>query len=327
MSEKPLTPWVAAESNGKILCAHCDCKAGLGECCSHVASLLWAVEAGVRIRDSVTVTQKKAYWVMPHSVKDVPYSPVNKIEFLGKKRSLTSFQTLQYESGSSTSTSPCTTPRPSKSPAPELIEASLEETEEFLASLATCSKSRPGILSLVEPYASQYVPKSLDDSLPLCLSELYRPEYNIKNYKEIMEVCAECDISVSQQQAKAVELSTKSQVRSRLWFSMRTGRITASRFKAASRTDPASPSVSLIMSVCHPELCRFKTAATCWGCAHEKVARDKYVSMTSVAHNNFKIEESGLFLSTDYPFIGASPDGLVSCDCCGDGVCEIKVCQ
>ena len=79
----------------------------MGKCCSHVASLLWAVEAGVRIRDSVTVTQKKAYWVMPHSVKDVPYSPVNKIEFLGKKRSLTSFQTLQYESGSSTSTSPC----------------------------------------------------------------------------------------------------------------------------------------------------------------------------------------------------------------------------
>ena len=31
---------IAAESNRKILCAHCDCKAGLGECCSHVASLL-----------------------------------------------------------------------------------------------------------------------------------------------------------------------------------------------------------------------------------------------------------------------------------------------
>ena len=31
MSEKPLTHGVAAESNGKILCAHCDCKAGLGD--------------------------------------------------------------------------------------------------------------------------------------------------------------------------------------------------------------------------------------------------------------------------------------------------------
>ena len=61
-------------------------------------------------------------------------------------------------------------------------------------------------------------------------------------------------------------------------------------------------------------------------CARKK-AQDKYVSMTSVAHKNFKVEESGLFISTDYPFIGASLDGLVMCDCCSDGVCEIKVCH
>ena len=327
MSEKPLTPWVVAERNGKILCAHCDCKAGLGECCSHVASLLWAVEAGVRIRHSMTVTQKEAYWVMPHSVKDVPYARVKEIDFLGRKRSLTSFQTLQYQSGSSSSSSPCTTPRSSKSPAPELKEASTEETEEFFASLATCNKSRPGILSLVEPYASHYIPKSLDENLPPCLSELYRPEYRFKNYKELLEESAACNISVSQQQAKEVEVHTKSQSKSHQWFSMRTGIITASRFKAASRTDPASPSVILIMSICHPELYRFKTAATCWGCVHEKTARDKYASTISVAHKNFKVEESGLFISTDYPFIGASPDGLVTCDCCSDGVCEIKVCH
>ena len=132
MSEKQLTPWVAAGPNGKILCAHCDCKVGLGECFSHVASLLWAVEDGVRIRGSMTVTQKKAYWVMPHSVKDVPYASVKQIEFFGKKRSLTSFQTLQYQSGSSSSPSPCTTPRSSKSPAPELKEASVEKSKIFL---------------------------------------------------------------------------------------------------------------------------------------------------------------------------------------------------
>ena len=59
MSERSLTPWIIAEANGKILSTHCNCVAGLGESCSHVASLLWAVESGVRIRDSMTVTQKK----------------------------------------------------------------------------------------------------------------------------------------------------------------------------------------------------------------------------------------------------------------------------
>ena len=50
--------------------------AGFGESCSHVASLLWAIEAGVQVRDSLTVTQKKAYWVLPTSTKDVPYAPI-----------------------------------------------------------------------------------------------------------------------------------------------------------------------------------------------------------------------------------------------------------
>ena len=96
MSEKLLTPWVVAKPTGKTLCAYCDCKAGLGECCSHVASLLWAVEVGLHIQGSMMVTQKKAYRVMPHSMKDVSYDSVKQIEFLGKKRSLTSFQTVQF---------------------------------------------------------------------------------------------------------------------------------------------------------------------------------------------------------------------------------------
>ena len=50
--------------------------ARLGESCSHVATLLWAIEAGMRIRDSMTVTDKTAYWVMPVCAKDVPYSPI-----------------------------------------------------------------------------------------------------------------------------------------------------------------------------------------------------------------------------------------------------------
>ena len=51
------------------------------------------------------------------------------------------------------------------------------------------------------------------------------------------------------------------------------------------------------------------------------------VIVSSVSHHNFKVEESGLFISTEYPFVGASPDGLVTCACCSDGVCEIKVCS
>ena len=33
----------------------------------------------------MTVTQNKAYWVMPSGVKDVLYTPVKSIELLGKR--------------------------------------------------------------------------------------------------------------------------------------------------------------------------------------------------------------------------------------------------
>ncbi len=33
---------------------------------------------------------------------------------------------------------------------------------------------------------------------------------------------------------------------------------------------------------------------------------------------------SGLIINTSYPHMGASPDGLINCDCCGKGVIEIK---
>ena len=47
----------------------------------HVASLLWAIEAGFKRRDSLTVTEKKAYWVLPSAVKSVPYSRMKDIQF------------------------------------------------------------------------------------------------------------------------------------------------------------------------------------------------------------------------------------------------------
>ena len=37
-----------------------------------------------------------------------------------------------------------------------------------------------------------------------------------------------------------------------------------------------------------------------------------------------KVTASGLVLNTKYPHLGASPDGMIMCDCCGIGCLEIK---
>ena len=289
MSEKPLIPWVIAEESGKVIAGHCNCMAGLGECCSHVASLLWAVESGVRMRDSMTVTQKKAYWVIPNVVKKVPYAPVSKISFIGRK-------------GSQTQLHSSTSNPPSPSQLKDMPDITDEEVSQLFASLAKCS-SKPAILSLVEPYCSQYVPKSLDEGLPSSLSCLYTPELLNFNYGELLKHAKENTVSVSLDQIKTVEEKTRDQANSRLWFRMKSGRITASRFKSACCTKPEAPSFSLIMSVCHPETTKFKSTATHWGCKHEEVARAKYSSIMSQAHQDFSVSVCGFFINPQYPGI------------------------
>ena len=317
MSQKPLTPWVVAEESGKIITGHCDCMAGLGESCSHVASLLWAVESGVRIRDSMTVTEKKAYWVIPSSVKEVPYAPVRLINFEGRKGSLAKL------------TSPQSSPSSSSQPPSALARVAKPTSTEkakFAALLASCP-SKPAILSLVQPHSSNYVPKSADEDLPMCLTNLYRPEYLKLSYNELLKESVQKNITISPEQACLVENKTRDQATSRLWFRMRAGRITASRFKSACCTDPTSPSLSLIMAICHPETTKFKYVAITWGCEHEATARIQYQEISSTQHENCEVSKCGFFIHPEYPFLGASPDGLITCSCCGDGIYEIKVCM
>ena len=69
---------------------------------------------------------------------------------------------------------------------------------------------------------------------------------------------------------------------------------------------------------------QFKTAATEWGCSHEKLAREAYGKAVREEHENFKIFDVGFVINPLYPIFGASPDGGCSCDCCGEGVIEVK---
>lgn len=66
--------WIITEEGGIILSAHCmGCKAGLGESCSHVASVLFYIEAWTRINDRLACTQVKCMWLLPNFVNEVKY--------------------------------------------------------------------------------------------------------------------------------------------------------------------------------------------------------------------------------------------------------------
>ena len=61
-----------------------------------------------------------------------------------------------------------------------------------------------------------------------------------------------------------------------------------------------------------------------WGCTHEKDAVETYTQQAKSDHHNLRISECGFFIDTQYPYVGASPDGIIECDCCGRVVLEVK---
>lgn len=100
--------------------------------------------------------------------------------------------------------------------------------------------------------------------------------------------------------------------------------MTASNARAACHTSLTQPSLSLVKRMCYPEASTFSSRATEWGHSKEDVARRQYVSTVSSSHINFECTASGLHISSECPFLAASPDGVISCECCGKGVLEIK---
>ena len=91
LSETPLKSWLAVERNGNVLTGHCNCLAGLGGVCSHVGAILFAVEAGVRMRKSRTCTSVPCQWLLPSGVGNVSYAERLEIDFTSsntKKRKL-----------------------------------------------------------------------------------------------------------------------------------------------------------------------------------------------------------------------------------------------
>lgn len=62
----------------------------------------------------------------------------------------------------------------------------------------------------------------------------------------------------------------------------------------------------------------------CMGINNEETARSAYLTTSDDKHDNFKLTITGLHVNPSYPHLGTSPDGLISCSCCGEGVLELK---
>lgn len=230
--------------------------AGLSEACSHVGALLFAVEAAVRIRTSVTCTQEKSKWIMPGYVKQVPYIPVCEMDFSSAK---TRHKKLTENLDSS----------PVSSANPAIPAPSNEEQLEFFRNIAA-GFGKSSVLSLVPNLNKAFIHKNTN--LPKSLSHLFHEDNIALSYEDLMSKCSGVSVNLSETDCKNIESATKKQSSSPVWYEQRRGRITASRLHAVCHTNSEKPSKSLIKAICYPDACRFSSEATKWGLKFESIA-------------------------------------------------------
>lgn len=287
--------------------------AGLGETCTHVAAVLFFLEALYRLQGKETCTEKQCEWIMPKFQKNMEYLPLKGIDFTsakGKKKKLDNSidcgETFGETSESALGTCSCSTDEI------DLLYKNLSESD-----------SKPAVLSLIPEYSSTFISHtSLEFPKPLLL--LYDPNFLKLSYHELLDKCESVDISITERMVLTVEKESRKQSKSKTWFKYRSGRITASRMQSVCSTNASHPSQTLIKQICYPESYRFHSKQTAWGCDHEKLARRRYEEKMKSLHQDFKVNDNGFIINPQWPFLGATPDGSVSCACCGMGVVEIK---
>ncbi len=107
------------------------------------------------------------------------------------------------------------------------------------------------------------------------------------------------------------------------WLEARIGRITASNADAVRSLRNVNKAKSLTKSIMGID--NVSNKYTEHGNKYEPFGRSMYIVDQSVKHDDLCVTECGLMVSTTEPYMGASPDGLVTCKCCAETrVLEIK---
>ena len=163
----------------------------------------------------------------------------------------------------------------------------------------------------LESLQFRYMPLVDTRELPKPLTNLFLEVYFELTYEELLDKCEDVVSNVS---LTYLQKYTFQQCLSKIWFQQCAGRITASKLRQAIETNLEEPSQSLIHAICYSESACFATKATMYGCKQEKDAKEMYVKTLVKDNGNFKVTRSGLVVDPAYPFFGASPDWIISCD-------------
>ena len=191
----------------------------------------------------------------------------------------------------------------------------------------SCTSQEPGISHVVhEEIVST---EKAEEPMPLiCQANMVS-----QVYPTVQEQCEHFvrELSWSTEQSNIIAKKSVGQSSNSTWALYRVGIITASRMLSVLRKTDEAGTVKDQQSTDNLTIQilgykkEVKTKAMNWVLMNEPLARKRYKTISQKCHTNFSVSEMGLVLSVDWPYVGASPDAVVHCSCCGPGAAEFKV--
>ena len=154
----------------------------------------------------------------------------------------------------------------------------------------------------------------------------------------LLDIASKCNSSEELMEAALVPISWDDVVRIseatmqqrdiEVWFDVRAGRITASILKKCIdkvdvSNDVKGETTSYVKQIMnyYPKA---HSPAINWGVYKEAGAISDFLKSQRTFHKNMKVRDCGFFICAQYPYLGASPDAIVTCDCCGKRPLGVK---
>ncbi|XP_061174226.1 uncharacterized protein LOC133183284 [Saccostrea echinata] len=304
------TIWVAISKEfGCVKSAFCSCAAGMGQTCNHVAALMFRVESANRL-GITSCTSLPCQWKVPTATKVVP----SKIKDLAirksrygqeKTRPLVSKQKNQYKP----------------------LESINVDRDIFLEKLRIAV---PNACLLKGTDVPKELPQNngKNSDEPDAIEGYYLDTIS-KDYLTV-EYFIDHQPTLTEKEVTFLQEKTIGQSSNTFWHNLRKGRITASKYYSihtrmnSFRKNPEVDTSSVVSMVMGDTTPNSNIKALKFGRESEPMAKSIYCNVYKDQHINATFKDCGIFLHPGLSFLAASPDMLVSCDCCGEGLLEVK---
>ncbi|XP_062554336.1 uncharacterized protein LOC134219578 [Armigeres subalbatus] len=219
LSDPPAECWVIinnscdvddVEDVGSIESAHCDCTAGAGETCSHVAATLYALSYAreICLGRRLSVTELPAYWMQPggSGADENLYATVDSICFGRKRETECALRDVNLDK--------------TDKDYQELIQS-------IISSGHTVAASRAFFRELNDDEDTELILRR-SQLEKLSFKHFFDEQNTTKTLNELIGMVDQVNWQISEDDQNLIEQHTRDQAANILWFQLRYGRITAS---------------------------------------------------------------------------------------------------